>query len=220
MPTPPRKYRRFVPTRKPRPEVGESQGWAVSYSDLLMVLLAFFTLYFEFGEKKSMAILRTIASELDRGGQTSAAPRAGTGDAPTPGIPNLRSEFLKEGFSVNYSELSGSLTIDFPDAFYGPGEFQLEKKQKAVLGKVLQVLNAHKEKLSLTFIGHTDAQAVRRGKDKILDSNLVLSNLRGARAAEFALLRGYQPTQVSSEGVGPHRRQSRSLSVKISEMKN
>ncbi len=222
MPSPPRTRRRFVPTRKIRAEASEMHGWAVSYSDLLMVLLAFFVLYFNFGEKSTANILRSVVTDLDKSGHTQAESAAGT-QAPkrgTAAIPDMRNEMSLSGFVVDKASVKGSITVHLPDNIYGPGAYEVGKKHHAPLKKLLEILSPYKDSVELVFIGHTDAQAVRQDNRKVIDSNLVLSNLRGARAAEFALLRGYNPALVSSEGVGQFRRQTRSLSVRINERKD
>ena len=208
-------------------------GWAVSYSDLLMVLLAFFVLYFRFGEQESSSILNNVVRQLDSqaaarlaNAQSAGAvsQNAAAGDtvasAPSLSAKQLRTAIETAGLKIEESALKGSLTIHFSDQFFAPGQYQLTLKQNEKLQQLLSLLEPYRSQIDLVFIGHTDTSAIATGRKKVVDSNLVLSNLRAARAAEFALLKGFDPQHVSSEGVGQYRRATRSLSVKIVERKS
>lgn len=225
MPSPPRTRRRFVPTRKFRAESGEMTGWAVSYSDLLMVLLAFFILYFRFGDQESASILHSVVRDLDSSGQTKGGVPGGglaklaSGQGERNSAGNLKGVLEQSGFAIEQSALNDSLIVHFPDGFFRPGQYQVGPMQQKRLIKLLNVLEPHRDALDLVFIGHTDSAAIAPGKGKFVDSNLVLSNLRAARAAEFALLKGFDPRHVSSEGVGEFRRSMRSISLKVVERK-
>lgn len=218
MALPLRTKRRFAPVKKFRPEMGEMTGWAVSYSDLLMVLLAFFLLYFQFGEKESASIIKSVIRDLDSHGASGGA-GGQSGNAAALSASSLRSALESKGLEMEAQGMNGTVTVHFAANFFGPGQYQLGRQQQEKLAEVFDLLAPYQEKVDLVFIGHTDTSALAPARGRVVDSNLVLSNLRAARAAEFALLKGYDPQFVSSEGVGQYRRATRSLSIRIGERK-
>lgn len=216
---------RAVPTdfaRSPKPRHrGEAMGlWAVSYSDLLMVLLAFFVMYFEYGEKESTEIIRNLSRDLTQTRNPNSA-YSGEPIGPEPLVgPNAVAQVGKllkdDGFHAEPGKKPGTLVVHFPENYYELGKYEIRGQQEEWMQQLLRVLLPQKKRISIVFIGHADTLAFNKNA-KIIDSNLVLSNLRGARAAEYALLHGFDPRMVSSQGVGEYRRASRTLSVQIEE---
>src|SRR5690606_8978245 len=102
-----------------------------------------------------------------------------------------KSQLEGTGFEIEQASLKGSLIVHFPDKFFKPGQYQLGPWQQKRMQKLLDILEPHRDRIDVVFIGHTDSQAISKGKGKVVDSNLVLSNLRAARSAEFALLKGF-----------------------------
>ncbi len=188
--------------------------WAVSYSDLLMVLMAFFLLFFQFEDmlKSEDGKLHRILSALEQGGieNQSAKPREHYDPR------EVASLLSQPSLKVSVRGAQQDLVLDFPSGFFSAGQHHLGSSQRTLLKNVLRVLQPFHTQVSLTFEGHTDPQPVRGTKNKVIDSNLVLSSLRAARAAELAVEQGFEPAFVSALGVAEHLRKSRSLSLLVS----
>jgi len=243
--------------------------WAVSYSDLLMVLMCFFVIYFEMSSQMGTSPVERILKDLEedltsnqKKQSSMASNKTNSISLPTTdsyyAVPSLfplanlvvqpvingfssemqqgakdsvkkesdldiRIHLLKEAdkkakqvMQTEWSDVKGEgLIIDFPDNIFPPGKFTLTKAAKSKLRHVLKVIGSEKENVSLIFVGHSDDTPLRhRG---ILDSNFVLSNLRAAKAVEFAIANGFDPRWVSSQGVGEYIRNTRSMSIRIRE---
>jgi flagellar motor protein MotB len=217
--------------------------WAVSYSDLLMVLMSFFILFFSMSDSDTEKnILKnvliavqnklptvTLPHSAAQGASQSATrapaetgPGQGTaaaGTARRPGevLAELAAVFQDGRFGFNKTNQSNAIILDLPDNFYGPGQYALPQKGVQPLKSALSAIKPYRANLELIFVGHTDATPLSQAHKKILDSNLVLSNLRATRAVEFALNEGFDPKHVVAEGSGEHSRNTRSLSLRITE---
>jgi len=241
-------YRAFV-RRQKKHQVQEDALqflWAVSYSDLLMVLLSFFVIYSELSQSskdnpKNRSTLESILLAFKGDGAKPAAPKpkldaeeavdskqSGNGVAQSadkksnkPGQSLILTEIIarvsKDG-SVAVEANMGSVVINLPPNIFRPGQMNLDAKVRRELGHVLDIIVPFSEQVSISIVGHTDEVPVSALRNKkIVDSNLVLSNLRATKAVEFAVSNGFDPRWVSSEGVAEHRRNTRSLSLRITE---
>ena len=208
--------------------------WAVSYSDLLMVLLCFFIIYFEFSDVMEKTAVDQIKIAISGTGGPNEATEAkgpekvhsiadGMPAKSIVSVEHLARDFkeLGSGISANL-KVDGdkkTLVVNFPDDIYAPGKFGLPQSAVEAITKIITAVKPFESQLTLSFIGHTDASPLMRSKVNggIIDSNLVLSNLRGTKAVEFALQQGLDPSRIMAAGMGEHLRQTRSLSVEISE---
>ena len=222
-----------IPRRKAQQDESLQFLWAVSYSDLLMVLMSFFIVFFDSSGENSKSqyklILQSISGATGKTGAARIPADAGTAPTPSKTIASSSSSAtetigaLAEAFDKNNvhflkSEKSNQIEIDFPDNFYEPGQYLVSEKAKERIESVLNLIKSHKEVTALTFIGHTDAAPIKAllNKNKIIDSNMILSNLRAARAAEIAVVQGFNPKHVVAQGNGEFSRKMRSVTLRIS----
>lgn len=202
--------------------------WAISYSDLLMVLLTFFVLFFSFSENSKQPLVDKIKISFGKEGKHGKK-SIDTGQ-PTPGetaprevagvSPGIAEKLKGMDVSVAAQVQNEKLVIDFPDNFYTAGKYELTTTQKKELAQVLAVVREFNDNIHLTFIGHTDEVPVAYANNKVINSNLVLSNLRAARAVEVAWEEGFSPKYVFSQGAGEQGRKTRSLSLEIRGREN
>lgn len=114
------------------------------------------------------------------------------------------------------SAYKGGILIDFKDDLYGRGSVDLSIKAMAEIKRVLDLVKPYEKKLNIVFIGHTDSIPFK-GSRGMVNSNMILSSLRAAKAVEFAIDRGFDHMWVSSQGLSKHVRNTRSLSIRIME---
>lgn len=218
---PPKPKRPFpMPNRSGalRAEVDSSAIWAVSYSDLLMVLLAFFILYFRFGENNAQTLLQKLSVDVGQKLGTGTAAAASAQNAPgATGIRELGRTLSVQGLKVTQSGEPSTLTVEFPDDFFPPGRFRLSNASRDLLRQVFERIAPQRDHLAFVFIGHTDEIALRAKAHDLIDSNLALSNMRALEAAKFAIASGMDPRDVATQGTGEYQRRARSLSLRISE---
>ena len=233
----------------------EGESWAVSYSDLLMVLMSFFIIFYNTEESTGKGEVESLVKKLNLAGITldkesfskreikavnsesnllpgfSKEKKKKTVKREVASIPELEgmtitkikplkemkggkwNEILKNSEDVKYK---GGILIDLEDNIYANGKFELSKKTQKSLKVLFGLLSKHQSHLNMVFIGHTDSIPVKN-KKSVVDSNLILSHMRAAKAVEFAIDEGFDPMWVSSQGLSEYTRNTRSLSIRIME---
>jgi len=109
------------------------------------------------------------------------------------------------------------LIVHFPDNIYALGEFRLTPRGQTEVNRVMELIKPYSDKVAVVFVGHTDDFPVTMFHQHIIDSNIVLSNLRSSYAVNYAVQKGFDPRWVSAQGVAEYSRNTRSLSVRIME---
>ncbi len=226
---------------------GQDFLWAVSYSDLLMVLMSFFIIFFDVTQDEKSSILAKAQTALDlkfrQGGagssQTAKADSAsetsqktagdsllsgqveakGTGKQGVPSLEYLSRSMDTAGVRIVFGPGFESLTLILDDNLFESGSYRINESIQKIIQPILDRLSPYKEEIVLTWIGHTDATPVTQLKkiNSVIDSNLVLSNLRSIRAVEFTLQQGFPAENIFSQGAERDSRKTRSLSLRIQE---
>src|SRR5690606_32388287 len=150
--------------RKQKSQIVNEDGnsWAVSYSDMLMVLMSFFVIFFSFEGEQREKIISRIAVDINdqtnkgtggSGGSNSggkAAVSQETGQVKVAkkahsGLAEI-AEILRGTATVTVgpSDLN-ELTVQLGDQIYGKGEFNVSGKLRRDLDKVLSVLLPYRD---------------------------------------------------------------------------
>lgn len=215
---------RFPPVRKVNHEMAEDalqHLWAISYCDLLMVLLTFFVMYFQFSDISLPKALEKAVKDLqqvEKYGETAKPQGVKGGASPKigQGIPeSLITKLQGAELGIDLVRTDNDVLVNLPNDFYPSGQFKLNMRQKNELSKFLKILKPYSAELSLIFIGHTDTSPMVKKRGHIIDTNLALSTLRAVRAVEYALTEGFDPRWLATQGVGENDRNTRSLSIKL-----
>lgn len=194
----------------------DSQSWAVSYSDMLMVLMSFFVLFFSYDEKKRDSMISDIALDMKgKISQVADAPTSGHQDFSSPMITNVKASILSLPINAKLSEREESLTIQLSGGLYAPKQFDLTDNAKSEVTKILETLKPYNAKVRIVFIGHTDSSVFTNSKNKYLENNFDLSSLRASRAMSLAVETGFDPAFLAIEAAASNLRNSRTLSIKI-----
>lgn len=213
--------------------------WAIAYSDLLMVLMSFFIIFFSFSNNvdvKHVAplndILVSFKGKVESTGQDGPqAPQPFAQQAPSnsptthtgviPGPSSYWTKVLQEsGIPADVTPLKKGVIINFHHDLFGPGRYDLTDESRKQLLPIFELLRPHADKIVMTFIGHTDDLPINRLRGSVIDTNLSLSGLRASKAVKFAIEYGFNPRQTFALGVGQHSRNSRSLSLKITDLED
>lgn len=252
----------------------EGQNWAVSYSDMLMVLMSFFVIFASFDERQRKDIISRIAVEMKpsvakvhtpngsgsgsgsgnasgggfgegtgsgtgigSGTGTGSGSGSGTGigfgggsggsgsgalavvpvSAPRYSITAVWKSFSGLDVALEKTPEGDALIVNLPDQIYGKREFVPSPDVEQRLGDIVKILSPYRDQISIIFVGHADSSNLKR-RNKFLNSNVDLSALRAARAMEFAIEAGFNPKQMSIESAGANTRNTRSLSLKVSQL--
>lgn len=207
---------------KPQILSEDAQSWAISYSDMLMVLMSFFIIFFSFDDKKPEEIVDKIALEIK--GQLPVKEEVAKPilkneklQGPAEDIKKIAELFTEKSFKILTSRNSRFLRLDLSDQLYSKRSFKISGKAKIELESVLKLLEPYKKSIKIVFIGHSDKSNVSKA-NQFLSNNLDLSALRAVRALEFASFQGFPMSQLATETEGPVKRDSRSLSLKITQL--
>ncbi len=250
------------PFEKPRSQDGLYEDplqflWAISYADMLMVLMSFFVIYFSMDQAARKTVFDEIVVSLERDVKAEKLEGgSGSSESGTPGsnqerTPTSKAVAQNQAYNPLFEEkketdLSGPITfqavekvesfispksqakvvkngydqlvIHFPDNIYMNRGYLLPEESKQELSKLLDALKPFEQQIHLTFIGHADSRPIRIHPGDLIDSNLILSNLRATKAAEHAIrVAGFDPNAISTGGFGEFGRGTRSFSIRITE---
>ncbi len=210
---------------RPQRKLGEDDSlqflWAVSYSDLLMVLLSFFIVFFDPNKEESKSRLAVVSRSLEKLKGVAVAKTSVPVSSPSAvafnGLKEVKLSLDSSRIKYHsFGSNSDSITIDFPDGFYGPGKYEVTREIREKLSEVLSAIQASKSSVRLVFVGHTDSMPLNVLLHKnVLNSNQDLSGIRASRALNFAREMGFAANQLTTEGAGSEIRNTRSLSIRI-----
>lgn len=214
-------------------EEGDNHLWAVSYSDLLMVLMSFFVIYFSFddtpaGKNNMLSIVAGLKGQpvvsvpqdsTDPTRTKEGGPLAGIANGPgsgnfTRGSEQSFQEKLKS-LGVRIDAPGKMLILHMEPNIFLPGQYQMTPEIEKRLSELTAVLLPHKDEIDIVVVGHTDSVSVHKSTNRYLSNNFDLSSLRALRALQVLLSQGFSEEQVSAQGAGENERNSRSLSLKI-----
>lgn len=198
--------------------------WAVSYSDMLMVLLSFFILFFSLGKEKKEDILRQLIpiSKTNLAGGSAATGEGGPSAIVAAGPSakgSVQSPFESladlESIKIEKSADASSVTLLFPQDIYAAGGYKLGREQRNLIEQILTKIGKDLSKVQMEFVGHSDPSPVLRNKTQFSD-NFDISAYRGTEALRYALSLGaLEPDQVSAKGAGSTGAGNRTLSIVI-----
>ncbi|MGZ5279537.1 MAG: OmpA/MotB family protein [Pseudobdellovibrionaceae bacterium] len=195
-------------------EVHDDNGhlWAVSYADLLMVLLSFFILFFSSDANKQDIIRKLLPlSSLTEGNAQTGTQPAGTDSM------NISTEIKSiSGLKVEQLADPSVLSIQFPENIFSVGSADLSTEQKRQLQTLFSKLQPYLSRLQVEIVGHTDSEPLVRKKSKYMQDNLDLSFFRASQALRFVLgQKELAFAQISAKGAGSQILANRTLSITI-----
>lgn len=184
-----------------------SHLWAVAYSDLLMVLLSFFILFFSIDniERDNLIIdlARGIASDV----------KGLTTDPKAISTKSLYADLKK--LNIQLVQEKENLTLNFPNELFKPGKYHIDKTQASEITKALEMLVQYKGKINIYFEGHADSTPILNVKNNVVQDNFVLSSLRATSALQLARKMGFSEKQLFAQASSSNTRNTRSLSLRI-----
>ncbi|MBX3019915.1 MAG: hypothetical protein KF767_18655 [Bdellovibrionaceae bacterium] len=202
------------------------ESWAVSYADMLMVLLAFFVVFFSIDNKSEKDDLidllsgkKAAAGDREKaGGNVVEQVRVGdkVGQA-AEGLEGLQKFVMKlPGFETETRVEGRKLILHFPENIYGPGKYMLTGDMMKSLDEVIDRLKPYQAGVDVAFVGHTDEKQLRASRGRTLANNFDLSSLRASRALQRAIEMGIKPATLSAQGGAEFSRNTRSLTIVVS----
>lgn len=191
--------------------------WAVSYADFLMALLAFFILFFSMEDSSRSDLIHTLSLQFQKASLVASPeenkPRfpSSVGDIPMSASLLEKLRIL----NVSLAEQEKSLVIKFPENYFAPGKYKIDRENKATMTTLLEVIAPFKEHLNIYFEGHSDNEPVKSSRTAMLTDNFVLSSLRASSALHFAREHGFPEDHLYISAMGSNSRNSRTLSLRL-----
>jgi len=211
-------------------EVDTSHIWAVSYADVLMVLLSFFIMYFNLTNENELQndVLAQVTTAFKGGFPTETLrpirlSQEVTNQAETKVQTNqlmhvLLKNLTDQSIETELDPLKQSVVVHFSENIYNNLAFNVNSVVKEELIKALKILEPYKESIYITFIGHTDSKKIiskNELTESILTNNINLASVRASKAAEFAIQFGFLPEKVGASSYANYKRNTRSVSLMI-----
>lgn len=200
--------------------------WAISYSDLLMVIMCFFVVFFDSGDSVDLSPVRrsllaisekfTGAPGEKRAQQIELPAKVKSGEAIHETITGV-SKKVKPGTLKRLERKHEELVVSFPDNIFKPGSVVLSAKGSEFVREFLGAISEHKDLLYVTFVGHADKTPIKADYKKHLKTNYKLSLMRATTAADIAFDMGFKPDSIATQGLSSDSIDARTLSIIITE---
>ncbi len=203
----------------------EGHSWAVSYSDLLMVLMSFFIIFFSYQEEKPQDLLRDIAVGISSKAKKSQPQQNGVPSQPSDGTSGaitqsnlsqaLSDVMTKNKVAIAYEVTPTMVKVTFEEELFAKRKWQLSKEAQIKLDTVLSVLLPNKDDIIVEIVGYTDVAPVTKVPGDIISDNFILSSLRSATTMNYLVTMGFNPQQIRSVGAGVSSELGRTLSLQF-----
>ena len=196
------------------------EGWAISYADMLMVLLSFFVMFFSLKDEHPETFdqeLKKISMSMEAGAKDKKAVKGAEPAAP-----------MKEPAAKNYSELASALKIQgvsvidektqlvvtLDDAAFKSAGFSPNRAIRGRVDEIMQKLKPFNKSIQLTVVGHTDSRRLVP-RNEFLADNFDLSSLRALHVLKYVLARGFPERRATARAAASFDRAARSVSFVI-----
>lgn len=201
-------------------EVDTEGSWAISYGDMITLLLTFFILFFSTDPQKDRmaAIEKSLLMRLSEGSRANAAETAGgdgasrapsseaSGGAPgdakvqaasTPGVDQLPLSHAK------VHKIEDRLMIEFPEiSFFDLGKVELTKQGQLELQNFVSKYLPFAGTYQLSIRAFTDTKKVMKLPNRRFTDNLELSALRAIAAMRTLQAAGIPLNRMRIGGYG------------------
>jgi chemotaxis protein MotB len=214
--------------RKTRRRHTDEGSWAVSYVDMLTLLLCFFIIFYNTNTSqvsieeasplqkiildlgnKDAAKAALNGAEPGTGTGTESGTVAGAGSAANvvnPRITAAEVDFLnliKANLDTEKADTKmkdASLEVNFEGiSFFASGSTRLQPEASEAIRKLMDRLRPYREQIRITVQGHTDSRRVANNRTSFSD-NWELSVLRATAVLKIFMQDGFSQENLSAEG--------------------
>ncbi|MCB0348380.1 MAG: OmpA family protein [Bdellovibrionales bacterium] len=185
------RYDNFKNNQRIRSGEGDHSGnWAISYGDMITLLLTFFVLFFNINVQRASKVeflqedlkkdFTTTDTAKRKPSNTDANGSLELGQDQFPQIVDRRLEKLP---FIDTKIEGDKLLVEFPGiSFFSSGEFALTREGENVLKKFAQTFKKYTGEMRLIVRGYTDNRPVKSLSHRFYKDNLELSSLRSVAA--------------------------------------
>lgn len=191
----------------------DGHGWAVSYADLLMVLLSFFVIYFNMNENTSESVqnqLQRLSMEM-KGMKTEEIDRV-LRKPDSVGVSQLAETLRLDGMKV--AQVGDVLFVEMAGGAFSSAEYHVSPGLRGQVDRVFEHLKPFSGKIALTVVGHADGRPLIR-RNEFLTDNFDLSSLRALRVMKYLVGKGFPENHASARAASSFDREARSITLEI-----
>jgi chemotaxis protein MotB len=194
-----------------RKHINSEGSWAISYVDLLTLLLCLFIIFYS-AEKFKGKNPQTQSSIIKLASKFTGSEKAVQGETPKPANAAKQAEFLDSiesamanRFKIESVKKDGLLEVNFKDiSFFRSGSVSLNPEARGEIEEMIRALEPYKDSIHIIVQGHTDAQPVTAKRNQFSD-NWELSVIRATSVLKLFLMKGYSQDSLSAEGFADSR---------------
>lgn len=193
----------YLKKHKPLEMEEDSEGtWAVSYGDMITLLLSFFVIFYntDFEKQKIEKVNRHLGFELDHLKPILTEKTKGTPVETMPGGSVVVTGL--SDFDIKVHEVDENLVVTFGKlSFFESGSTEVKKETIEMLKLFTEKYLPYAGKYQLSIKGFTDRKPVRKDRRNYKD-NLELSVLRAVSAMRHLQKAGIPLNRMEIAGVG------------------
>lgn len=194
---------RVIQREKQLEHVDSEGSWAISYGDMITLLLSFFVLYFtvDHSRVKSNQMRKELVLSLDK---MKPAPRTGESTQLNMGV--TQGEGVEatviEKLGAKVFQFDEAVVVDFQDvSFFKLGDVEVNKDGRGALENFAKSYQAFAGQHQLSIQAYTDTRKVRSDNPRFRD-NLELSALRSVAAMRVLQYAGIPLDRMKIAGYG------------------
>lgn len=199
----------------PQTEVDSEGSWAISYGDMITLLLSFFILFFSTDKVKDHQneLQRSLITKL------SAASHLET---PPPSVAaNENDPSLMEILKARVHKSGQKIIVEFPEvSFFKLGDTKLTSEGRTELSKFLNIYQAYAGSYYLNILAYTDNKKVMPLKGRKFSDNLELSALRSVSTMRTLQKMGVPLNRMKLGGYGEMKMTATDLNRAIASTPN
>lgn len=186
-------------------EVDSDGSWAISYGDMITLLLAFFILFFSTDPQRDRLKLMEQSLIIKLDSTYKAKPdESASGNDRTPASEVIATDLMgPEQFKAKVYKVGERLIVEFPrTSFFGLGKVELTKEGERELGGFVQKYMPYAGNYILGIRAFTDNKKVIQNENRRFNDNLELSALRSVAAMRVLQKNGVPLNRMRLGGYG------------------
>lgn len=180
-------------------EIDTEGSWAISYGDMITLLLTFFVLFYSTNKEKDRlnVMQNSLLLALNKNSSEPPAPLKSAGQDPT------MTEEIRDSLSAKAYKVGSKLIVEFPNvSFFNLGAIELTPQGKEQLDKFVALYMPYAGNYILGIRAYTDNKKVRENSGLRYRDNLELSALRSLEAMRKLQMKGIPLNRMRLGGYG------------------
>ena len=181
-------------------EIDTEGSWAISYGDMITLLLTFFVLFFS--TSKELDRMKAMEKSLFSILKDSSAPTQEVFNSS--GVPVVPNDDLQKKLNAQVKNYGNKLYVEFPDvSFFTSGSTVLTKAGRNELAKFMKLYEPYAGNYVVSIRAYTDlVPVINRGPASRFQDNLELSALRSVATVRVLREMGLPLNRMKIAGYG------------------